>query len=332
LNLAIDTVLRSSNNEPVEVYLQMDSAARLSRDRQSVRMTDIRGPHSPALEMFLEKYVRNYDIVVTHNSVLRPAVAAISAAKAADVPSVLIPHAHLDDDFYHFPDVRQCALEADLILAAPKAACVFYERIGVRRAEYLPAGVDTSEVGSDADESLFRTIYTRSTPFFLVLGRKSGAKGYLHVIREVELLAKKRSVHLVLIGPDDDGVPVTSMHASYLGYQPTGVVRGALKACIGLINMSSSESFGMVLLESWLAGRPVIANAACPAFRDLAVHEKNALLVSVETLGAALERLASDNFLCDRLGTAGRTIADQYAWDKICSDFVDKCSELLIKR
>ena len=35
---------------------------------------------------------------------LRPAVVAIGEAKKQGVPSILIPHAHLDDDFYHFPD------------------------------------------------------------------------------------------------------------------------------------------------------------------------------------------------------------------------------------
>jgi len=329
LNLGAPVVMRPTSEDVLEFYLDMHDTACKSRGRQSVSLTDIRGPFSPELELFLEEFVKHYDIVVTHNSVFRPAIAAIAAAKAANVPSVLIPHAHLDDDFYHFPDVNQSALDADLVLAAPKEACRFYERIGAKRVGYLPAGIDVSETFSDDDERAFRAVHLKNTPFFLVLGRKAGAKGYEDVIREIEYLASKRSIHLVLIGPDDDGVVINSEHVTYLGLQSRNVVRGALKSCVGLVNMSSSESFGMVLLEAWLAGRPVIANIACSAFHDLAIHEENALLVSKNTLGAAMDRLAADKLLCDKLGAAGLTIVNQYSWDKVCEDFLSKCCMLV---
>lgn len=329
LNLGTQTVLQPTHKDAFDIYLKMERAANLSRDRQSVSLTDIRGPHSPDLESFLEEYTKYYDIVVTHNNVFRSPVTAISAAKAANVPSVLIPHAHLDDDFYHFPDVHQSALDADLVLAAPKAVCRFYERIGVRQVGYLPAGIDSTESFSNDDESAFRSIFTRFESFFLVLGRKAIAKGYLDVIREIENLnlSGKQNVHLVLIGPDDDGIPVTSSYATYLGRQPRNVVRGALMSCIGLINMSSSESFGIVLLEAWLAGKPVIANVNCSAFHDLAVHEENALLVSKETLGTAMDKLTSNEALRKKLGDAGKGILNQYDWERVCANFLSFCRD-----
>jgi glycosyltransferase involved in cell wall biosynthesis len=95
-----------------------------------------------------------------------------------------------------------------------------------------------------------------------------------------------------------------------------------------LVNMSTSESFGMVLLEAWVAGRPVVANTDCSAFRDLAVHEVNSLLVSAETLGAALERLAADEGLCKKLGDAGRSTASEYSWPNVGNMFFAHCKRL----
>lgn len=329
IDLDGEPLVPTSEDNALNTYLKFESAARASRGRSGISLTDLRGPHSPSLESFIEKSVSNYDIVVTHNNVFRPAIAATNAAKAAGVPSVLFPHAHLDDDFYHFTDVHQAALDADLVLASPKAACTFYEKIGVKSVKYHSPGVDAQEKFTDEDAAEFATIYNLKKPFFLVLGRKAGAKGYATVVSEIEKIAAKTGVHLVMIGPDDDGVVINSNSTTYLGQQPRSVVRGALKTCIALVNMSSSESFGMVLLEAWLAGRPVIVNAGCSAFLDLAVHKKNALIVTRSSLGEALSQLAKDKELGDRLGSAGKETAKSYEWEKVCKDFLDNCKLLI---
>lgn len=313
----------------LNTYMQMENAARASRGRNDVSLTAIRGPHSPSLESFIENAVGSYDIVVTHNNVFRPAIAAINAANAAGVPTILLPHAHLDDDFYHFPDVHQAALDADMVLACPKAAVAFYEKIGVKNVRYHSPGIDVHEEFTDEDVAEFANVYDSKKPFFLVLGRKAGAKGYAAVITEVEKIAAKLNVHLVMIGPDDDGIPISSKSTTYLGQQPRSLVRGALRSCIALVNMSSSESFGMVLLDAWLAGRPVIVNSGCSAFLDLATHEKNALIVSSDSLGKALIQLATDKSLGNRLGSAGKETIKNYEWEKVCADFLASCNSLI---
>jgi Glycosyl transferases group 1 len=320
---------QSISENAMETYAGLESAARASRGEDCISLTNIRGPHSQTMESYITKSIKEYDIVVTHNSVFRPAAFALKAAKAAGIPSILFPHAHLDDDFYHFPDVHQAALDADLVLASPKAACDFYTSYGSKQVKYHSPGIDIGEEFTNADESEFRKLFRLTTPFFLILGRKAGAKGYADVISEIDKIALSRNVHLVMIGPDEDRAPIESMNVTYLGQQPRSVVRGALKSAIALVNMSSSESFGMVLLESWLAGRPVIANVNCSAFRDLAIHEQNSLLTSKESLGASLNRLASDDLLCTRLGRAGKESIRNYDWSAVCKSFLTECNVLL---
>ena len=297
--------------------------------RRHVSLTDVRGPWSSGLETYLIQHTKQYDAVVTHNSVFRPAVAAIQEAKRAGVPSIMIPHAHLDDDYYHFPDVLQAATDASLVLGAPKAACDFFARKGCE-VSYLPAGIDAAEPFSQEDVAAFDAVYDQAdaaTPFVLVLGRKSGAKGYQHVIDEVEQLQGK--VRVVLIGPDDDGVTIHSDYATYLGRQPRAVVRGALQRCLALVTMSQSESFGIVLLESWMAKKPVIANKHCAAFHDMATHNENALLVDEKGVAQAIAQLLEDPALAARLGEQGHQITAQYDWSAVGQQFLSALKRLI---
>lgn len=307
------------------VFQILDQASAETRGAQNVRLTDGRGPWSASLERFIADHVAEYDLVVTHNNVFRPAIIAIEEAKKHGVPSILIPHAHLDDDFYHFPDLLESARDASLVLAVPRAACDFLVKKGCN-VRYLPAGCETGEQFTPADQEVFRRVHSSNRPFVLVLGRKAGAKGYQLIIDAVDQLNREgMDLQTVLIGPDDDGIPVESPNAVYLGRQPRNVVRGALLSCLALCNMSSSESFGIVLLEAWLAGKPVIANKNCAAFHDMAVDGVNAILASPGNLTQAIREILIDPSRALYLSTNGKTMPEKYSWKETSSSFVQIC-------
>lgn len=318
-----------SNMSADAVFRILHKAAQATRAHANIRLTDGRGPWSEAMEKFIIDHVADYDLVVAHNSIFRPAVVAMAEAKKHGIPSVLIPHVHLDDDFYHFPDVLQCARDAGLVLAAPKAACSFLADNSCN-VRYLSAGCDVHEKFDPEDVEAFREIFPSKRPFILVLGRKAGAKGYRATINAVEKLNKDGySLHVVLIGPDDDGVPISSPHATYIGRQSRKVVRGALLSCIALCNMSVSESFGIVLLEAWLAGKPVVVNRNCVAFHDMAVDGENALFVDEASLADGLVRIMSQPEFAEELAKRGREIVDKFDWDVVCEKFVNLCCEFV---
>ena len=312
-----------------ESFRLLDQAAELTRVAQGVRLTDGRGPWSNSLEQFIRDNVKDYDLVITHNNVFRPAVIALEEAKKHSVPSILIPHAHLDDDFYHFPDLIESARNASLVLAVPQAACDFFAEKGCN-VRYLPAGCDTSEQYTKQDQEAFKQIHPANRPFILVLGRKAGAKGYRQIIDAAESLNRDGvDVEVVLIGPDDDRVAIKSTNAVYLGRQPRNVVRGALLSCLALCNMSSSESFGIVLLEAWMAGKSVIANKNCAAFHDMAINDENALLVSDADLSQTIKRLINDPTLAWRLAKSGKRVVERFNWNTVAGKFVEIVRNLL---
>ena len=305
------------------------TASAQSRTVHEVQLAHVRGPHSPALENYLNQNAGHYDLVITHNVVFKTASLAIAAAHRHGVPSLLVPHAHLDDDYYHFPDLLQTARQSSLVLASPKAAVEYYQQRQCTAA-YLPAGIDASEFTAPANSTGFHTLYNSSTPFVLVLGRKSGAKNYQATIRAVdEINQQGHALNVVLIGPDDDQLPIQSPHAVYLGPQPREVVLAALHNCMALCNMSQSESFGIVLLEAWMARKPVIANSQCGAFAELAQNQVNALLVTEHTLSSQLLALLQNPELRESLGQAGYIAAQAYTWQSMQQQFLVYVSSLL---
>lgn len=329
IDLDAPTLVDRLNTLPAETVINLlDAHAQRIRHEQNIRLDEMRGPWSQLLEKYLAEHIAEYDLVVAHNSVFRPAVVAMREAKRQGVASILVPHAHLDDDFYHFPDQLEAAQAASVVMVAPQVAVSYFER-NKCRAMYLPAGCDASEAFTPSDIRAFRAIYPDQTPYFLVLGRKAGAKGYRKIIDAIDLLNQQgRTVRLVMIGPDDDGLPIDSSHVTYLGRQSREIVRGAIMHCQAICNMSSSESFGIVLLEAWLGGKPVIANRDCAAFNDLAKHEHNALLVNTTSLVPTLLRILDDPTLGPRLAEKGNEIAQLFDWKKICDSFIRVCHEL----
>lgn len=313
------------------VFNELHRAALETRFAAKTALTQVRGPYCPDLEQYLVDHVGDYNLVITHNAVFRTTSVAIAAAKAAKVPSIIVPHAHFEDDFYHFPDVMAAIADATRALVTPRAACDFLSSLGLTNISFLSPGIDGEEGFSDEDLEAFLTVYRRKQPFILVAGRKASAKGYRDVIAAVGALrnAGWPDLRVVLIGPDDDGLPVREDFVDYLGPVDRPVLRGAYRACLALANMSTSESFGIVLLEAGLAGRPVLANAHCAAFTELVVNGANGYLVHPQNLIDRLAAILADPEHAAALGKAGREMALQYDWARIGASFVSCCNALI---
>lgn len=109
-----------------------------------------RGPFCDSLRLSVEAVIGDYDLVVTHNPVLKHVSDTIAAANAAGVPSVLVPHLHLDDDYYHFPDILDATRNATLSLLSPSSLCRLFNAHGVHNVRHLPAGAAFAEPDREA--------------------------------------------------------------------------------------------------------------------------------------------------------------------------------------
>ena len=306
----------------------LTAAADKVRRPEGINLLRARGPHSPALAEWLGENAARYDLIFTQNCVFETARLAIDAGNAAGVPTLLLPHVHIEDDFYHFPDVEETIAASTVTIVAPQAAADYYRERGATNVRYLSAGLDLDEAYSESDREAFRLLYPDSTPFVLILGRKAASKNYPEVIQVVDELARSRPVRLLMIGFDEDGAPLHSPNVVFLGQQPRDVVRGALMSCLALVNMSGSESFGLVLLEAWAAGRPVVVNRNSAAFTELVRDGENGLLADMADLGDAIARLLDEADLGDALALGGRSELQKRGLRAVAGEFVAICAEL----
>jgi FkbM family methyltransferase len=282
-------------------------------------LQNTRGPNSEALKRWLNQNTRNYDLVLGHSVPFKTIVVAADCARAANVPLVQLPHFHIDDEYYHWQSYYQALKEAVCCITHPKTANhLFFDRIGAN-GWYLPFGIDIHEKPSKKDENAFNELYSSELPFVMVLGRKSGAKNYQHVISALAgLNINKRACNMVMIGRDEDEVPLDPDLVIYLGGQPRGIVLAALKRCLCLISMSDSESFGIVILEAWSQSRPVIVSENCHASVELVTDGKNGLLASATNLHEKIKILIDNPMLAERLGQAGHErLCEEFSWESI---------------
>ena len=173
-------------------------------------------------------------------------------------------------------------------------------------------------------KTAFKKLYNSSLPYVLVLGRKSSAKNYRSTIDAVrELNRTQRLCRVVMIGRDEDGVPIDPADAFYLGEQSRGVVLSALKDCVCMVAMSQSESFGIVILEAWSQRRPVIVNKECLAYNELVEDGKTGLLATKENLAGIIKHTLQHRDDADQMGAAGfLKLERQFSWSAISTSLL----------
>jgi glycosyltransferase involved in cell wall biosynthesis len=205
-----------------------------------------------------------------------------------------------------------------------------FERLlpGSRPAE-VGAGVDPGEfTKAGASGERFRAKYGLGDgPLILYVGRKEPAKRYdLAAVA----LAGVPEARLVLVGQDVDGRPITQPNARVLGALPRADVLDAYDACQAVIFPSESESFGLVLLEAWLARKPVIGNAACGPVAALIDDGVDGFVCAgAAEMAQRARQLLADPGLRQRLGEAGyHKVITRYTWDQVSRRVLDVYEQL----
>ncbi len=258
-----------------------------------------------------------------------PILAGLRLARRRGVPFALTPFLHLGDPTdprdrtrhqYTSTPLRWLLKQADRVFVqtpSELAACV---KLGVHesRLTLQGLGIDAAEcTGGDRERARRTWGVTAGEVIVGHLANLSREKGTSDLVAATRGLR----VRTVLAGP--------AMPNFERGFKPSaGVIRlGPLTEAVKrdffagidlFVLPSRSDSFGLVLLEAWANGKPVVAyRAGGPA--DLVRHERDGLLVrcgDVPWLTAAIDRLAGNAGLRERLGQSGKArVADEFVRD-----------------
>ncbi|HBN09146.1 MAG TPA: hexosyltransferase [Cyanobacteria bacterium UBA8530] len=247
--------------------------------------------------------------------------------------SILIPCLH--DEGYAYlkrwgPIFRQAKgvifhSEAEMRLAAK-----LYE-LKPESMALLGEGIDADFHG---DANRFQKKYGLRD-FILYAGRKDELKNvpllidYFGKFLQNPQRSKERDAKLVLIGSGQVSVPEKlKKHVLDLGFVSDADRADAYAASLVLCQPSIHESFSLPLMESWLAGRPVLVNSACAVTRQHCEASGGGLsFFDCREFEESLEFLLEDSDTRRKMGERGKKyVLENYRWEKVMQRYLQTFS------
>lgn len=230
------------------------------------------------------------------------------------------PYARLGIYRQLFPSIRGMIFHTD---AEYQLAESLYPRSNGQIRAVLGEGVFTDWQG---DAARFRAKYGVEGDFILVVGRKDAGKNtpllleyWQHYVHQHHPTAK-----LIFIGPGTLSIPPhLSNHILDLGFVPLSDKQDAYAAATLLCQPSLNESFSLVIMESWVAGRPVLVHANCAMTLEQCQKSNGGLyFADYEQFAATINYLFSHPEVASRLGQQGRAyVLTHFSWEIIVKKY-----------
>jgi glycosyltransferase involved in cell wall biosynthesis len=318
--------------------LWLASALRLPTGlaRAGARLT----PRVPELETWLAETSERFDVVGTTTICFEGLIdAGARFARRTGAAHLIYPLTHLgagarpgEDELSRFYTMRhqvELVRGADCVVAMTPAERDFYVSAGAdtTRISVIGSAVDPADaLGGDAAE--FRARHRLCGPVIASLSAMMADKGTPHLVDAVRILWREgREVELVLAGaimPEFAAFMRALPEAERRRVRVLGPVsdrekRDLLAAADIFAMPSRTDSFGIVYLEAWLYGKPVIG-ARTWGVMDVIRDGVDGLLVPFgdpAQLAAGLTSLLDDPARRAAMGEAGRAkVYAEHTWEK----------------
>jgi glycosyltransferase involved in cell wall biosynthesis len=175
------------------------------------------------------------------------------------------------------------------------------------------------------DAAGFRARHHLERPFVLCTGRREGGKGWPSVLAAFgsAVVGGAMPFDLVTVGSGAADIPEGLRDRVIdLGFLETDELPNAYAAAEALLQPSTNESFSRSIMESWLAGTPVIANAAGEVLAWQLERSGGGLTYNDELEFAhCLRFLAEAPKAAAALAARGREyVLEHYTWDTVLDD------------
>jgi glycosyltransferase involved in cell wall biosynthesis len=265
-----------------------------------------------------------------------PITAGWAYARRHKMPFIVTPFAHfgvgkrdrvaLNSTMDHQRRIMSDA-DAALVLTSVEADKLRQYGVNPPRLDVIGGGLDPLPAALGAAQVMDK--YNLSPPMALFIGRANRDKGAIDAAQAILTLRQNgKPVILALIGqttPDFDRFYNRLNADEKKGIRPLGILSDAekhalLEASTLFLMPSHSDSFGIVFLEAWAHGKPVIGADAggIPGVVDNGI---NGLLVpygDVAALTQAVHKLLTDAALNQKMGRRGQEkVEQQYTWSRV---------------
>ncbi len=288
------------------------AGARVSRADENAWLRN--SVNSRALYRHLEAEGGGYDRIVAG-----PYLFGITGNAARICPdrTLLVPCLH-DEAFARLDIMRELfhAVRGTLFNSEPE------RDLAERLYGALPGRVSVVGMGLEAQAGSDPRAFARrqgiSGPYLAYAGRREPLKGtplmqdYLALFRA----RTGRDVKLVLTG---SGEITPAPHVIDLGFVEEAVKHEVMAGAVAFCHPSVNESFGIVLMESWLNGTPALVHAGGSVLPYHCLRSGGGLWFRCyPEFEAELSMLLEDTALRDSMGAAGRRyVQAEYSWPAV---------------
>ena len=195
---------------------------------------------------------------------------------------------------------------------------------GIKNVGIWGKGVDADLFNPARHSIKTKTMYVPVDKFsFLYVGRLAPEKS-LDVLFKAYRLVKKShpEAHLVITG---DGpiygklVREAPPEVTFTGYKSGLALAEVYASCDAFVFPSSTETYGLVILEALASGLPVLA-AYAGGVKENLMHTYNGLAClpgDPEDLAAKMEMLLADRKMHATMARNARQFAEQKSWDSV---------------
>ncbi len=287
--------------------------------------------NSSALYEYMEVNQDDYDLFVfipymfgtTYNGI-----------KVNPKKSVLIPCFH-DESYFRLDIFKELYsnISGMIFHAKPEQQLVLdnYNLSPDLKHKVLGEGVDTDFT---YDAKRFVAKYKIKDPFILYAGRKEAGKRVDVLLKYFSEYKKrnKNKLKLVLIGGGKIKIPQDVKKDVYdLGFVDIQDKYDAYGAAMTLCQPSNSESFSLVIMESWLAHRPVLVSGGCAVTKNFAIESRGGLYFdSYFDFEGTVNYLFNNPNIADEMGQSGYDFVNSnFEWNVIVEKYTEMFEEIV---
>ncbi len=295
-------------------------------------------PRLPDLATYLASAPELADIGLVHTTNITLDFAIIPLLRLAarrGIPHICTPFVHLGEPhnrqvrrYYSMPHQIDILRRSTAVITQTSLERRFLAGAGVPRhlLHTVGVGVTPAEL-TGGDGQRFRREQQIDGPLVLTIGTAAYDKGTPHVVQAMQRLwAQGSTATWVQLGPQMghfehlyETLPAADRaRMRVLGFVSDSVRADALAAADLFVLPSRTDSFGIVYLEAWCYGLPVIG-AWAGGVPDVIDHGVNGLLVpfgDVAALTQAIGRLLADQHVARAFGALGRAkVVRELTWE-----------------
>jgi glycosyltransferase involved in cell wall biosynthesis len=298
-----------------EIESKIITSGRLSEEEQYGWLES--AAHSTPLYHYVAQQAAQFDAVIA-----LPYANPLTHYAAWAAPDKVLFWPCLHDEPYAYMEPVRLLLERvqGVIFNAPEEGILALKKLKIQPcwSAVLGAGVlspDLSRVKANGRGT--------GSPYIAYVGRLEAGKNLLLLYDYMKRYADKGGqVKLVVMGKGPLEPP---QHPAFdfRGFVSDEEMAAVCASALALCQPSLNESFSLVIMESWLAGRPVLVSEECDITREHVRRSKGGLwFYSAEEFGEALEWLSDHPDLASRMGQNGRRyVLQNYTWTAVAERF-----------